>query len=240
MRTLAAVYAEVKVSPLGPVAGTDGDDQVAAGDDHPGEGAGYLAGGRGVGEVQHGGEDHPGGLGQVDQAGQPGIGQDAPGVDELADALHRHVVDGAPEEQPVLPGHLRRRRVDGQHLFGQFAVGGEVVLPAQTWGGSAGKTESQTRAMFGLAGSNGSTALPPLGRKRADLPSNGCIGRCLSKHHIPAPVAWDRAARCTVRDGPRRAAPKTRPGSVSAASMQPPQGEGSAAGSRRLRSESTE
>src|SRR6185312_14922492 len=57
--------------------------------------------------------------------------QAGPDVDELPDAAGRHVTDGAPEELPVLPGHLRRDRVDRQHLLGQLAVGGEVVLPAE-------------------------------------------------------------------------------------------------------------
>jgi hypothetical protein len=52
-------------------------------------------------------------------------------VDELPDAAGCHVTDGAPEELPVLPGHLRGDRVDRQHLLREFAVGGEVVLPAE-------------------------------------------------------------------------------------------------------------
>jgi hypothetical protein len=137
--------------------------------------------------VKDAGDDHAGGLGQVDQLGQPGIGEDAPGVvhvaryrdhsralgqqaagvrdhdrvvihvrhprvgfgvpgdvvrvqhggqagpdvDELPDAASRHVADGPAEELPVLPGHLRRDRMDRQHLLGQLAVGREVVLPAE-------------------------------------------------------------------------------------------------------------
>src|SRR5262249_26203895 len=73
-----------EVLPLRRVAGTDGDDQVAAGGDRPGEGGRDVAGGSGVGEVQHAGQDHAGRLGQVDQLGQPGIGDDGPGVAHVA------------------------------------------------------------------------------------------------------------------------------------------------------------
>jgi hypothetical protein len=41
------MYSQVKFAPLGRVAGTDGDDQVAAGNDRPGERGGPVAGGPG-------------------------------------------------------------------------------------------------------------------------------------------------------------------------------------------------
>lgn len=69
-----------EVLSFGRVAGTDRDDQVAAGDDGPGEGVGHGAGGSGLQEVQDRGEDYAGGLGQVDQFGQFGIGQYAVAV----------------------------------------------------------------------------------------------------------------------------------------------------------------
>jgi len=57
--------------------------------------------------------------------------QAGPDVDELPDAAGRHVADSPAEELPVLRGHLRRDRMDRQHLLGQLAVGRGVVLPAE-------------------------------------------------------------------------------------------------------------
>src|SRR5580704_2357151 len=58
-------------------------------------------------------------------------GQARADIDELPDPATGYVADGPPEEPPVLPGHLRGGRVNGQHLLGQLAVDGEVILAAE-------------------------------------------------------------------------------------------------------------
>jgi fatty-acyl-CoA synthase len=167
--------------------GPDGDDHVAARRDRPGERARHLPRGGGVEEMQHAGQQHANGLGQVDEPGQLRIGEDGgrvahvtghdhhalglpqqrggvrdhhrivvhvrhfgirggalgdvvgvqhggqPGadVDELLDTHIRYVRDGPAEELPVLTRHLRRERIDLEHLLRELPVSGEVVLAAE-------------------------------------------------------------------------------------------------------------
>jgi signal transduction histidine kinase len=87
-----------EVLSLGGIAGTAGDDQVTAGGDCRPEATGDAAGGPRVGEVQDAGQDHAHGLGQVDQAREPVIGEDALGVVHVT-GYRDHV--GTLGEQPA-------------------------------------------------------------------------------------------------------------------------------------------
>jgi hypothetical protein len=50
------------------------------------------------------------------------------GCETLPNTTGRYVVDGTPEELPVLPGHPRGERVDRQHRLRKSAIDREVIL----------------------------------------------------------------------------------------------------------------
>jgi UDP-N-acetylmuramoyl-tripeptide--D-alanyl-D-alanine ligase len=113
-----------EVVPLSGVPGSDGDDQVAARGQRPGERGRHPAGRPGVGEVQHPGHDHAGRLGQVDQPGQPVIAEDPCGVAHVA----RHGDhSGAPGEQAAGVRDHHRVVVHVGHPGLRVSVPGDVV-----------------------------------------------------------------------------------------------------------------